>query len=173
MSSVTFHLVIVKWNQSSNDWMKSYTLDQKCLLSTFLLFDCSFVISRWLAFVYLDVICVKTDLVKSVFKAPVPAYCLAQASALSAQAACGRTDRQEDRTQTKTTDLNIIDLKCRLDRWLIQRTLLRPLLVWRRPTILVHLLKVCLFLDLLAHVQDSHSLQAQTHLWYSTKPPHF
>lgn len=41
-----------------------------------------------------------THLVKSVFKAPVPAYCLAHASALSAQAVCETQKGRQSRSFT-------------------------------------------------------------------------
>lgn len=58
------------------------------------------------------------DLVKSVFKAPVPAYCLAQASALFAQAACEQTgkgtEHKQEREIEETDHIIIYDLnfKC-------------------------------------------------------------
>lgn len=74
-------------------------------------------------------------LVKSVFKALVPAYCLAQALALSAQAGW----RAEGHGQTAAEGVRRVN--------------------GEGLTVLVYLLKVCLLLNPLAHVKNAQPLE--------------
>lgn len=84
-------------------------------------------------------------LVKSVFRAPVPAYCLAQAFALSAQAVKNSKKQLMMKMTTRVLNLILIYFKIWVTLPLLKKT----------PTIFVNLLKFILFFKLLSHMQNT------------------